>query len=541
MNITKRVFFIFCTLFIYCFDEIRSTSDPVVTTSCGPVAGLNDDGAFSFRGIPYALPPIGNLRWKPPTPLKKSQHTCWSGVYQAKTFGNTCFQRDPYNVSIYLGSEDCLYLNVYTPSINSSTKLPVMVWVHGGSLQMANANWPTYSPTSKLANETNIVYVGMNYRLHAFGFMALKTLADVSPTGTSGNYGLMDVILALKWVQENIQQFGGDPTNVTLFGQSSGGSIMFALLASPLCQGLFQKAWLLSPSPVLNKTAAEAFKDNEIFMKNTGCSDVNCLYSLTSEAVTKGVPWDVYPYWAMSDQLDLPTNGHFNGAIIIVDGVVLNQPPFDAWRMGTKVDVPCLIGTLVNEIDYDPGPVDLKEWDWNKYRVYVGSKLSTFGDHDVTSALSLYPTGVITPEYQFTSMVSDLRVNCPNDVMTSLARKYFRKPVYRYVATAWPSQPVHPINMPFAASYSFHMWDAFAFFGTIDQYINPMKESDIQWQNNVKKEVLSFVHSGHPATPIWNANVTAILSQNTNITNTFHPDQCSFWNEAGFFAYGWIN
>ncbi|KAK3594205.1 hypothetical protein CHS0354_030636 [Potamilus streckersoni] len=198
-------------------------------------------------------------------------------------------------------------------------------------------------------------------------------------------------------------------------------------------------------------------------------------------------------------------------------------------------------GTLANENDYDPGPLDLKEWDWNKYKEYVSSKLSTFGDHDVTSALSLYPTGFITPEYQFTSMVSDLRVNCPNDVMTSVARKYFREPVYRYVVTSWPSQPVHAIGLPFAASYSFHMWDIFAFFGTIDQYINPMKESDIEWQNNVRKEVISFVHKGHPASPIWNANVTAILSQNTNITNTFHPDQCTFWNQAGFFAYGWIN
>ncbi|KAL3857130.1 hypothetical protein ACJMK2_011825 [Sinanodonta woodiana] len=492
MNISKLVFVVY-TLFSYCFDEIRSTSDPVVKTSCGPVAGLNDYGAFSFRGVPYALPPVGNLRWKPPTPLSKSQDTCWSGVYQAETFGNTCFQRDPYNSSMYMGSEDCLYLNVYTPSISRlKKKLPVMVWVHGGSLQKAKANWPTYSPTSKLANETNIVYVGMNYRLHAFGFMALKTLADVSPTGTSGNYGLMDVILAMKWVQENIQQFGGDRTNVTLFGQSSGGSIMFALLASPLCQGLFRKS--------------EAFEDNDIFMKNTGYSDVNCLYSLSADAVTISVPWDVYPYWAMCDLGELPMMGHFDGALIIVDGIVLKQPPFETWKMGTKVDVPCLIGTLANKNDYQPVPVDLKEWDWNKYTDYVGSKLSTFGNHD------------------FTNMVSDLRANCPNDVLTSFARKYFREPVYRYVAPTWPSQPVHPVNLPFSASYSFNMWDVFAFFGSIDQYINPMKESDIQY--------------GDPATPIWNANVTAIVSQNTNIPSTFHPDQCSFWNEAGFFAYG---
>lgn len=109
-------------------------------------------------------------------------------------------------------------------------------------------------------------------------------------------------------------------SQVTVFGQSSGGTAIFALLASPLCQGLFHKAWLLSASPILNKTSVEAFKDNEVFMERSGCQNATCLYSLSSEEVTRAVPWDVYPYWEMSDQSDLPTSGHFDGAIAVVDG-----------------------------------------------------------------------------------------------------------------------------------------------------------------------------------------------------------------------------
>jgi carboxylesterase type B len=191
-----------------------SSAAPTVNTSCGPVQGLAKDGAFSFRGIPYAEQPIGLLRWKAPVPLSRTAKTCWSGTFAAQTFGNTCFQIDPSNSSLFLGSEDCLYLNVWTPTLNPNARVPVMVWIHGGSLQFSNGNWPTYSPSEKLARDTGIVYVSMNYRLQAFGFMALDLLSHNASSGTSGNYGFMDQILAMKWVQENVHNFGGDASQV---------------------------------------------------------------------------------------------------------------------------------------------------------------------------------------------------------------------------------------------------------------------------------------------------------------------------------------
>ena len=193
---------------------LNATVPPTCQTACGPVAGIYNNSVYSFRGIPYAVPPVGKLRWRPPVPLSKTSGSCWNGTFNAQKFGNTCFQRSVTGPSAYDGSEDCLYLNVITPTLDPTAKKPVMVWVHGGSLQVLNGNWPLYSPTEQLASDTDVVYVSFNYRLQAFGFMALQLLADDSPTGTSGNYGFMDMILVLKWVQENIRNFGGDPNQV---------------------------------------------------------------------------------------------------------------------------------------------------------------------------------------------------------------------------------------------------------------------------------------------------------------------------------------
>ena len=171
------------TVLIVCYCLLRVHSQPTSHTTCAPVKGIYKDGAYSFRGIPYAEPPVGNLRWKSQA-LSKEAGTCWHGTLVADKYGNTCYQRNPFNHSIYDGSEDCLYVNIITPTLDCGAKKSVMVWVHGGGLQELNANWPLYSPTEQLAKDTDIVYVGFNYRLQAFGFMALQLLADDSPTKT---------------------------------------------------------------------------------------------------------------------------------------------------------------------------------------------------------------------------------------------------------------------------------------------------------------------------------------------------------------------
>lgn len=207
-------------LFIRLSHGFLSAFRPTVQTDCGPVQGIPPMlvptviGPYSFRGIPYARAPVNDLRWRPPEPIAAENNNCWAGTLDASKFGNVCYQRRRNDTSQYFGSEDCLYLNVWTPTIDPTAKFPVAVWIHGGYLETGNGNKDNFSPTEKLSNETNIVYVSFNYRLQAFGFMALQWLADDSPKNTSGNYGFMDQIEALKWIQRNINKFGGDKDKV---------------------------------------------------------------------------------------------------------------------------------------------------------------------------------------------------------------------------------------------------------------------------------------------------------------------------------------
>lgn len=195
----------------------QQNDDPTVETNCGRMSGLvnSTDGGFTFRGIPYASPPVNTLRWRRPVPLDHSNHNCWDGVLDATQFRDECVQTDLDSDTVY-GKEDCLFLNVWTPTLNSSAHLPVMVYIHGGSLLIGNGNDQDigYAPTTKLAVDTNMVHVSLNYRLNAFGFMALELLVNGSETNTSGNYGFMDQIEVLRWVQLNIEHFGGDRNQV---------------------------------------------------------------------------------------------------------------------------------------------------------------------------------------------------------------------------------------------------------------------------------------------------------------------------------------
>jgi len=200
---------------------------------------LSQDGKVrAFLGIPYAAPPVGPLRWQPPQPAKK-----WHGVFDATQFGHRCIQTHPFQDMIYRDpgqSEDCLNLNVWTPAKNGHAKLPVMVWIYGGGFTAGATSEPRQD--GEHLAEKGVIVVSMNYRLGIFGFFVSPELAAESPEHAAGNYGLMDQTAALRWVQKNIRKFGGDPKNVTVFGESAGSFSVSAQMASPLAQGLFEHA-----------------------------------------------------------------------------------------------------------------------------------------------------------------------------------------------------------------------------------------------------------------------------------------------------------
>ncbi|TQS40843.1 carboxylesterase/lipase family protein [Cryptosporangium phraense] len=258
---------------------------PVVTTEGGALRGASAEGYRSFLGVPFAAPPVGPLRWRPPQPAAK-----WSGERDATQPGSACVQPgsivsggDSGNGST---TEDCLYLNVYTPTAGTARrtlpeqadqgKLPVMVWIHGGSY--INGAGSDYGP-GRLVTQGGVIVVTINYRLGAMGFLALPGLSSEQPLG-SGTYGLLDQQAALRWVQKNIGNFGGDAKNVTLFGESAGGGSVCAQMVSPQAKGLFAKAIAESGCALRGPTQARAEQTGAALAAKLGCRGaavVTCL------------------------------------------------------------------------------------------------------------------------------------------------------------------------------------------------------------------------------------------------------------------------
>jgi para-nitrobenzyl esterase len=236
-----------------------TTGDPtVVATSFGAIRGTSQGGVLTFKGVPYAAPPVGDLRWRNPAP-----HDCWTDARDANAFGNQCPQIRSASV---VGDEDCLTLNVWAPQgAASNGALPVMFFLLGGgnvqgstSEQLANGTY--LYDGAVLAQKGNAVIVTANYRLGALGFLAHPALTADAGQTTHGNYGIMDQIAALQWVQQNISNFGGDPARVLLFGESAGANDTCILLASPLGAGLFSRALMESPICALSGLAARAHR-----------------------------------------------------------------------------------------------------------------------------------------------------------------------------------------------------------------------------------------------------------------------------------------
>ena len=519
----------------------------------GVIHGQYDGDAVVFKGIPYAEPPVGTRRWQASVPCDVNK--CWNGTLDATKFGSICVQQDvlsPNDPNKVIGSEDCLFVNVWTPRERSPEQLlPVLVYIHGGYLLYLSGSWKGLHPTPEMVSEMKIVGVSFNYRLNAFGFLALKSLADASPSKTSGNYGFMDQILALKWVQANIRKFGGDPESVTLMGQSSGGTSELALLASPTASGLFHRAILMSASAIFNKSWEDAATDNEIFVNNSRCdrssstAERKCLYELSPTQIQNAIPWDVYPFWRMSDLMDLPTKNRFDGAVAVVDRTVVSGPPLVAMATGKANDVPLIIGTTAQEIDVQP-VVSFTNSGYGKYQKYVEEKLRPFLGNDVGKVLDMYNDSLAVGEsfqFAFSSLTSDLRETCPNNVLALNASKGFHSSVYRYVVTNKPSAPINLFGFP--ASFACHMWDEVAFFGFPVEFNYTPSEKDKKFMVDLRRELGEFIHKGTVKEESWREypESTALFT-NDGVSvskEEYHKKECDFWLGQGFFSYGWIN
>lgn len=337
---------------------------PLVMVSSGYLEGSWQKEIAVFKGVPYAKPPVGELRWRPPQPVES-----WHGIREAKKFSPTAWQvmagLETFLTGIIEGqgwsrlrtssikaftklipppkqSEDCLYLNIRSSQIDPNAKLPVMVWIHGGDHQDGSASDPYYD--SNALAEKGVVLVTINYRLGLLGYYAHPELSAESEQGVSGNYGTLDQIAALQWVKENIAVFGGDPNNVTIFGESAGGESVAHMLTSPLARGLFHRAIMQSPAnggqmtylkqPFLDYQAVE--QQGVAFAKQLGIMGTAQLAQLRQVA-----PQTLYD----SVRKDLQVGSFYP----VIDGYVLPKSPFEAFYDGEQAPVPLLVGSNADE------------------------------------------------------------------------------------------------------------------------------------------------------------------------------------------------
>jgi para-nitrobenzyl esterase len=308
----------------------------VIETKSGGLEGVFEENLYAFKGVPYAAPPIGELRWLPPQPIKP-----WSGVRPAISYSFIA----PQDVISFPGledvpepqSEDCLFLNIYSPGLDGARR-PVMVWIHGGAFSMGSGSQQMFR-NGTIASNGNVVLVTINYRLGVLGFLHLHELTKGKIPST-GNEGLQDQVAALKWVKDNIAAFGGNPDNVTIFGESAGAMSIGCLLNMPEARGLFHKAILESPVGEMARPLDASIKIAEVFLDVVGlrANDISALRSLTAEKMLRA-----------QQETAIRTEQGAAPVVPVADGIVLPQLPLDSMEAGRGFKGPILIGSNLEE------------------------------------------------------------------------------------------------------------------------------------------------------------------------------------------------
>jgi para-nitrobenzyl esterase len=401
---------------------------PVAGTANGPVRGLANGAVDEFLGIPYAAPPVGALRWQPPQPAAR-----WSGVRDATQFAPHCPQSaGPFGQAST--SENCLFLNVFTPSHRQAgSHFPVMVWIHGGALVSGESN--DYDPSQMVADGVTVVTI--NYRLGALGFLAHPALADAN--GQSGDYGLMDQQSALRWVQRNIASFGGNPHNVTIFGESAGGLSTLSQVASPQARGLFERAIVESGSYNLTQASlSSAEAAGEAFATKAGCTSQTaaCLRSLPVSAIL--ADQDAAGYTPNINSEVLPetlgtafATGNFNRVPII------NGTNRDEWRLFVAL----------SELEGNPVTA-------SNYQSMISSTLGVPAAVAAVIAAKYPLTAFPSPSVALGAVGTDAIFACPALTIDQSVSHFVPTFAYEFNDENAPELFLPPVSFPYGAAHA---------------------------------------------------------------------------------------
>jgi len=456
-----------------------------VVTESGVLSGSLERGVAVYRGVPFAAPPVGPMRWRPPAPAPR-----WQGTRKADSFAPACMQEGvsmPGETPPAL-SEDCLYLNIWAPRSTHAQKLPVIVWIYGGGYRNGSAAMPLYWG-DRLARK-GVVVVTIAYRIGPLGFLALPALTQESDSHSSGNYGLLDQIAALEWVQRNIAAFGGNPAQVTIAGQSSGSMSVSVLMASPRAKGLFQRAigesgGLFEPLQLApNYLLANAEKDGERYVASLGVGTLPQLRLLPATALLGG---------ANAGGVTHP----------VIEPTVLPRSPYEAFASGQQNDVPILIGSNAEEAR---ALTDVTE-----------VRAATF-DADIESRFGALPPAIMaayphaTDEEARTARLNlerDLRFGWDMWAWARLQATTGHGAVYYYSFQKRPPFPADSVYKGWGASHYAELWYVFDHLGQAPWH---WSKADLKLAGQMSMYWTNFAKTGNPngpGLPLWLAFTNA--------------------------------
>ena len=450
---------------------------PNAQTESGAISGVREGGLSVYKGVPFAAPPQGDLRWRAPVPVAP-----WLATRKTDAFAPACMQvgvsmpgETPPAVS-----EDCLYLNIWTPAKSSTEKLPVMVWIYGGALTNGSASMPLYWG-DRLAHK-GVIVVSIAYRLGPLGFLAHPELTRESSHHSSGNYGLMDQIAALEWIQRNIAGFGGDAKNVTIAGQSSGSISVSILMASPLAKGLFQRAigesgGLFEPLQLGPKfLLANAERDGEKYAVSLGAASLKDLRRLPANQLTGDGGGIVHP---------------------VIEPYVLPLSLYEAFASGMQNDVPLLIGSNAEEA---------------RAMVDVSHETAASFDKEVERSVGQLPPPLLAAYPHATDeearqaqlgLERDLRFGWDMWAWARLQSETGKNPVYYYSFRQKPPFPAGSVYSGWGASHFAELWYVFDHLGQ-----DPWQwtVADRKLADEMSSYWTNFAKSGNPngpGLPLW--------------------------------------
>jgi para-nitrobenzyl esterase len=499
----------------------------IVNTGSGKVEGDHEGGLYVFKGIPYAIPPVGDLRWMPPQPVKP-----WKEVRPAKQYSPIAPQNMMMGgISAQVPqpqSEDCLYLNIWTPGLDKA-KRPVMVWIHGGAFIGGSGSDAMYD-SDKLPKRGNIVLVSINYRLGMLGFLRLKDVTGGKIPAT-GDEGLLDQVQALKWIRDNIAAFGGDPKNITVFGESAGSVSIACLMVMPKAKGLFQKAIMESGVGSIAARKEEANRCGELFLKISGIKQ-NDVKAMRALAPAQLLEMETKIRMASTGPGGIPrVTAHYP----IIDGEVIPDVPNELARNGAAKGILSIIGTNLDEYTLfgmmDPGLAALTEADLKKR---LNSMLPGTGADELVQVYSkaVQKRGEpATPANVLTAIITDLMFRMPSVELVE-AQRDNKTPVYSYMFT-WNSPAMGGV---FKACHALEI--GFVFGKYDDTFCGTGPEAD-KLSECMQEAWLAFAKTGNPSCNCagdWpeygSKRLTMILGKNNHIEAAPFEAERAVWERV---------